>query len=214
MSMADGSTNNDAFGYWKGISAFYAIGLCEALHHHSDLLTPETIEKWKKRIRELTDYVVPYIDNMLSAVNYKMALPATLAFAGKILGDEEYIKSAKEHAKIVYNYITPDNLLFGEPKSGEFISEKGCYRVDIGYNVEESIYLLLQYAELLGDQKMKDLVEKPNANLIVSANMPIVKRQHLGERNFNHCGGFETYYAEIEIRENTSCEVVITAQAK
>ena len=60
----------------------------------------------------------------------------------------------------------------------------------------------------------KIVVEKPNANLIVSANMPIVKRQHLGERNFNHCGGFETYYAEIEIPENTSCEVLITLEDK
>ena len=94
MSMPDGSINNDAFGYWKGISAFSAIGLAEALHYHSDLLDKATIQKWKKRIKELTDFVVPYIDNMLSAVNYKMALPATLAFAGKILGDESYIKSA------------------------------------------------------------------------------------------------------------------------
>ena len=160
MAMPDGSMINDAFSNWKGISAFTAIGLCEALHYHSDLLDNETVHRWKNRIKELTDFVVPYIDNMFSAVNYKLALPATLAYTGKILGDESYIKSAREHAEIVYNYITPENLIFGEPKSGEFISEKGCYRVDIGYNVEESIYLLLQYANLLNDQKMKDLVLK------------------------------------------------------
>jgi hypothetical protein len=64
------------------------------------------------------------------------------------------------HASI--DYFTPNNLLFGEGHPQTAITAKKCRPVDLGYNVEESLPSLAQYALLTND---KPVLEKTIAAL-------------------------------------------------
>lgn len=56
--------------------------------------------------------------------------------------------------------LTEDGLLIGEGKPVDGFSPKGCRPVDIGYNMEESLPSLVQYAYETDDEKLKETVKK------------------------------------------------------
>ena len=152
---------------WNGITVFTAIALGEALHHHGHLLSAEVKQKWDTRLKAGIDFVYREFDMHYSHINYRFTAIYALRFLGAYFQEEKYITRSREFAKLIPKYLTaPNKLIFGEDKPDNGKSAKGLYPVDLGYNVEETLNGLVQYAMLENDESLlKLLTESMNGHL-------------------------------------------------
>lgn len=160
MVREDGAVINDSMHHWKGISVFYATGLLEAILHHKSILDKETYELWSNRVREILDFLIPYIQKCGSAVNYSAAMCGALALAYIVFDNDEYLTHANKYAELVIPFIDGEGIIAGEPKANLTPTKKGCLPVDIGYNVEETLPALVNYYKITGNQKLFPLLLK------------------------------------------------------
>ncbi|PQJ72694.1 glycoside hydrolase family protein [Polaribacter butkevichii] len=152
---------------WNGITVFGAIALGEALHHHGHLLSKELKEKWDTRLKAAIEFVYKKFDMHFSHINYRFTAIYALYFLGKYFKEEKYILRSKEFVALIPEYLTtPNKLIFGEDKPDNNKSAKGFYPVDLGYNVEETLNALVQYAVLEKDEELLVLLtESMNGHL-------------------------------------------------
>ena len=152
---------------WNGITVFGAIALGEALHHHGHLLSKELKSKWDKRLKAAIEFVYKKFDMHFSHINYRFTAIYALYFLGNYFNEEKYITRSKEFVSLIPEYLTePNKLIFGEDKPDNDKSAKGFYPVDLGYNVEETLNALVQYAVLEKDEELlKLLTESMNGHL-------------------------------------------------
>jgi len=146
---------------WKGITVFGAIALGEALHYHGHLLSKEMKTAWEKRLKAAIEYVYNTFDFNYSNINYRATAVYGLYYLGKYFNEEKYLKRSKEFLEHFKEFITePNALIFGEDKPSKKKSAKGFYPVDLGYNVEESLNNVVQYAILEKDEELLALLTK------------------------------------------------------
>ena len=144
---------------WRGISVFGAIALGEALHHHGHILPSDIKEKWMDRLAKVGDYLYKNFDMTFTNINYGFSVVYALNLLGRILENETYLTRSRELAKEVKNWFTtPHYLLFGEGKPSDKKSDKGLLAVDLGYNVEESLNGVVQYALIEKDEELLNLL--------------------------------------------------------
>ena len=164
----DGSWTNDIDPKsWNGITVFGAIALGEALHHHGHLLSKEMKTNWDNRLKAAIEFVYKTFDMHFSHINYRFTAVYALYFLGTYFNEEKYIKRSEEFATLIPEYLTkPNSLIFGEDKPDNDKSAKGLYPIDIGYNVEETLNGIVQYAILKKDENLlKLLTESMNGHL-------------------------------------------------
>ncbi len=154
---------NDIDNDWSGITVFFSIQLGESLRWFSDLLTESEKEQWQKRFFETAQYVGQSIDRIGGTINYPAAGAYNMALAG-ILSEgqerEHYFTRAKELARLVCSHILPNGLIYGEGHPLDAITAKNHRAIDIGYNMEETIPALLEYAHLMQDEEAEELALK------------------------------------------------------
>lgn len=168
VDLPDGSwTNMLDPKSWYGTTVFGAIALGEALHYHGHLLTKEMKQKWEDRLKRAIEFVYLKFDDNFSHINYRFTAIHALSFLGEYFNDEKYIKRSDELAALIPIYLTePNKLLYGEDHPDDEKSEKGLLPIDIGYNVEESLNGVVQYAVHKKDQKLIQLLtESLNGHL-------------------------------------------------
>lgn len=160
VSMPDGSWVNEiSVSDWKGITVFGAVALAEALIHFEHLLDKKTKGKWKERLLKAGDYVYNTFTINTGNINYPIAASYALCLIGNYLDKKHFTARGKAFAHQSLAYFTKrDKLLFGEGKPVPEITPKGCYSVDLGYNVEESLPSLVLYATLMNDTEVLDTV--------------------------------------------------------
>jgi len=143
--------NNDKVNNWRCTSIFAGIALGNTLMHHAECLDKKTFQKWKDIFLRLSEFIYDfYTSGKLTAhINYFASIPHFRALAYMHTGKKKYKKLADELATYVKKHFNCDNLLSGEGPL-ENVTKKGYDYVDIGYNVEESIPALVNYAHLLG----------------------------------------------------------------
>jgi hypothetical protein len=157
VSCADGSWVNDVtLSSWKGITVFHAISLAEALHHHGELLDTPTRRRWTDRLARAAKFLDDFITIETGNINYPITASFCFALCGQVLGEQHYLDRARDLAHTALNYFTPNGLLFGEGHPQTGLSAKHCRPVDLGYNVEESLPALAQYALLTDDKAVLD----------------------------------------------------------
>ena len=164
----DGSWTNmiDPKSWW-GTTVFGAIALGEALHHHGHILPIELKGKWEKRLKQAIELVYQKFDMHFSHINYRFTAIYALYFLGNYFNEEKYIVRSKEFAALISAYLTePNKLIFGEDKPDNDKSAKGLYPIDLGYNVEETLNGVVQYAVLEKDEELLELLaESMNGHL-------------------------------------------------
>ena len=158
----DGGLYNDAQSNWRGITVFNAIALHDTLTRHGDLLGDETREAMRRRLAAEAEWLHRnLVPGMACNVNYFAANACAMALLGEFFGRDDYRALARSLAAHVRRHINPGFLLFGEGSPTDARTPKGCVAVDVGgYNVEESLPLLLRYAEVASDAEMFDLVRR------------------------------------------------------
>lgn len=157
MLNSDGSVYNDSNSAWRGITVFAATALCEAYEVGKDFLTEEQREKFLARLRGMADWLYYKLEKLSSNINYCATNTIALALCGKLFGKDEYLKKASDLAEYCMTMFSENGLLRGEGgHDHSAVSKKGCYPVDIGYNLEESMPSLIKYAKLVGNREMLD----------------------------------------------------------
>ena len=157
VSRADGSWINDVtLSSWKGITVFHSIALAEALHHHGAILDTATRQRWTDRLARAAKFLDTFITIETGNINYPVTASHCFAICAQVLGEPHYLDRARQLAHATLDYFTPNNLLFGEGHPQTAITAKHCRPVDLGYNVEESLPALAQYALLTNDQPVLD----------------------------------------------------------
>jgi hypothetical protein len=157
VSRADGSWINDVnLSSWKGITVFHSIALAEALHHHGSILDRATRTRWTARLARAAKFLDGFISIDTGNINYPVTASLCFALCAQVLGEPSYQDRARDLAHSSLNYFTENNLLFGEGHPFNVVTRKGCHPVDLGYNVEESLPALAQYAILTNDQAVLD----------------------------------------------------------
>lgn len=155
----DGAWTNELDpGSWKGTTVFGAIAFAHALEWHGHLLDEATRAAWRARLRRAGEFVAATFDTEYGNINYAAAGSYGLALLGRLLDEPAFAARGRELAHGVLAFFTPANqLLHGEGRPSGTRSTKGCYPVDLGYNVEESLPALLSYARLTGDERVHEV---------------------------------------------------------
>jgi hypothetical protein len=157
VSRADGSWINDVtLSSWKGITVFHAIALAETLHHHGSILDTATRQRWTDRLARAAKFLDTFITIDTGNINYPVTASQCFALCALVLGDHHYSDRAHALAHESLEHFTANGILFGEGHPQTFITPKHCRPVDLGYNVEESLPALAQYALLTNDKPVLD----------------------------------------------------------
>ncbi|HEX3969544.1 MAG TPA: hypothetical protein VHW70_16355 [Edaphobacter sp.] len=153
VSRADGSWINDVtLSSWQGITVFHAIALAEALHYHGTILDTATRQRWTDRLAQAAKFLDGFISIETGNINYPVTASHCFALCGRALGEPGYLDRARQLAHASLDYFTANGLLFGEGHPQTAVTAKKCRAVDLGYNVEESLPALAQYALLTKDE--------------------------------------------------------------
>lgn len=154
LSRPDGSWRNDAGNEWKGISAFSAIAIGEAIHRHKDCLPESIYTKWRTLFVRISDYLCDtFLKTCTPNINYYAGVACEQALAWTLTGDERYRTFAREQEAFCRAHFDEDGLFYGEMRPLEFVTPKGLRPIDMGYNIEESLPLLVRCTQLLGENQ-------------------------------------------------------------
>lgn len=151
LRRSDGSYRNDLGNDWRGITAFSAMAIGDTLLEFGGRLPEALREKWTGIFERLSDFTLRYFDTFTPNINYYAGASAELALAYKLLGKPEYLDKANHWEKFCRGRFDENGLFYGEIHGIDFVSERGCRGIDMGYDLEESLPLLLRHAVLTED---------------------------------------------------------------
>jgi hypothetical protein len=162
VSQPDGSwLNEPAKDSWKGTTVFSAIALCEAIHYHGELMDPTFRRGIRDRLSKAGDFIYNNVTIDYGNINY----PLSASYAMALLGTQLDIPRFKERSRMLAHqglrFVTQkDGFVFGEGTPYYEASKKGCFSVDLGYNVEETLPSLALYGLLTGDEEVLQAVTR------------------------------------------------------
>ncbi len=142
---------NDAGNRWFGTSAFSAMSIGDAIYHFGATLPQKYKDKWMSVFTRMADAMASLDDSFHPVSNYYCGFAALLALAWKLTGKIAYYEKSKWWIEHILGRFDDDGLLYGEGYPME--ADDGSHTVDMGYNLEESLPLLLRYADLTGEYK-------------------------------------------------------------
>lgn len=118
--------------------------------------------RWKESIKKAADWLVLNMNHEFASINYCATTTATLAVVYQIIKDQSYVKKANELAYLLLSKMDEDYFLTGE---GNRI--RGTkYGIDLGYNMDMSMWGLGLYAKLMNNKIAEDYVRKSLQRLI------------------------------------------------
>ena len=144
---------SDMNGGWRGTTIFAQTALGKALLAFGDRLDPATLAEWRGVFDRQTRWIHAWMDNpqLVVNVNYRGGFALAMEIAYAIDGDPAHRASGDREARRVMGCIGADGLLWGEAKPLEAFSRRGYHGVDFGYNMEETLPAMLEWAERRGD---------------------------------------------------------------
>jgi hypothetical protein len=161
VSQPDGSwLNEPKKNSWKGTTVFASISLAETLKHHSNLMSPEFKSELEQRLKKAGEYIHTNFTVDYGNINYPVTASYALSLMGEVLDVPAFKEKARSLAHQALGFITNDGFLKGEGQPYYQASAKGCYPIDLGYNIEESLPALVLYGKLNNDQEVLDAVTR------------------------------------------------------
>jgi hypothetical protein len=159
VSQPDGSWLNEIKDSWKGTTVFTVIALCEALRYHWELMEPGFRKSIEDRLKKAGDFIYNTVTIDYGNINY----PLSASYALSLLGMVQDVPRYRERGRILTRqamgfFSKTDRFVFGEGTPYYEASPKGCFSVDLGYNVEETLPSLALYGLLNKDEELLELV--------------------------------------------------------
>ncbi len=161
MLCDDGSMYNDAQSAWNGTTVFSAISLVKALRYHGKLLTAEEKNIWEKQLWKMSLWLQEEITpEKKFNINYIAANAAAMALIGQYFDQSAMLDQAKRLADFSFQHILASGLLYGEGSLKKSATPRNGCAMDIGYNVEETLPSLLDYAQTVCDVHALSIVRE------------------------------------------------------
>lgn len=152
---------NDLANRWKGTNIFTCLMLGETLHRFKDILDEETFAKWDAIFRRRAAASIGWCEKAGPHINYNAGAAAMFAFAYSYTGEQKFLDNALKQEAFCRAHFDEQGLFFGEGKPLDGTTAKGCHFIDMGYNLEESIPLLVMHALWMkDDEKLKFYVDR------------------------------------------------------
>lgn len=153
LKTQDGMWYNDITNRWFATTAFSAMSIGEAIYHLGENLPKKYRDKWMAiYLRMMNAFITLDTKKDFRPVsNYYCAIATALALAWKLTGEERFYEKSKIWLAEALSRFDDDGLLYGE--GYPMTADDGSRTVDMGYNLEESIPLLLRYASLTGEYR-------------------------------------------------------------
>lgn len=142
---------NDLGNRWKGTNIFSCLAIGETLHRFGNILDKETFEKWDNIFRRRASAAIGFCEKVGPHINYNAGAAAMFAFAYKYTGEQKFLEQALKQELFCREHFDAEGLFFGEGKPLDGTTAKGCHYIDMGYNLEESIPLLVMHSVWLND---------------------------------------------------------------
>ena len=139
---------------WTGTTTDQVLMLAETYNGIQPHLTAPEQSAWLSAIRKAADYLLKVMTPEWASINYVATTTATLARVNQVVPDPKYVVRAKELAHRTISKMDEDGFLTGE--GGREHDNK--YGVDIGYNMEMSLWGLGYYARLVNDTVVSNAV--------------------------------------------------------
>ena len=162
VSQPDGSWLNEPVkDSWKGTTVFSVIALCEALRYHGELMDPAFKAALQARLQKAGDFIYTNVNIDYGNINYPLSASYALSLLGTLLDIPRFRERGRMLAHQGLAFITPkDGFIFGEGTPYYQASPKGCFSVDLGYNVEETLPSLTLYGLLNQDEEVLQAVTR------------------------------------------------------
>ncbi len=144
---------NDLANRWKGTNIFTCLMLGETLHRFHDVLDKETFTKWDAIFRRRAAASIGWCEKAGPHINYNAGAAAMFAFAYNYTGEQKFLDNAIKQEQFCRTHFDKEGLFFGEGKPLDGTTAKGCHFIDMGYNLEESIPLLVLHALWMNDDE-------------------------------------------------------------
>ncbi|MBQ6646651.1 MAG: hypothetical protein IJM56_08230 [Clostridia bacterium] len=207
MICDDGSFYNDSQSDWSGITVFAALSLLKALKYHARLLSKAELDTAQTRLRRACEWIGGNIvpERRLN-INYVCAGAAALAAAARHFSDDRYLLQAKALGDVALDCISEDGLLYGEGTPVKRVTAQGVRPVDIGYNVEESLPCLYEYALEADDKEMKQAVTR-----LAEAHLKLMLPDGAWDNSFGTRNFKWTYWGG---RTSDGCQALFNAMGK
>jgi len=141
---------------WTGTTTDQLLMMALAFPIVNEHLTAIEKESWKQSIRLSADYLTGTMSPDFASINYCATTTASLMIANLVVPDITYVEKARSLAHQVVAKIDEGHFLTGE--GGRVFGIK--YGVDLGYNMEMSLWGLSLYARLAGDTIVERMVKE------------------------------------------------------
>lgn len=139
---------------WTGTTADQVLMMLLAYPVVEKYLTRTEQTEWLQSMKAASDYLTRVMDNRFASINYCATTAAALAEAYKRFGEPSYAEKARSLARMIVAKMNSEWFIEGEG------ARVGAYKygVDIGYNLEMSLWGLARYAMLLDDDRVWEAV--------------------------------------------------------
>jgi hypothetical protein len=141
---------------WTGTTTDQLLMMFLTYEGLSTRLTEQERRLWQGAMRKAAEYLYKVMSPEFASINYVATTTATLAKAGSMLNDARYTAKAKSLAQRVVSKFDSDGFLNGE--GGKSHGNK--MGVDLGYNMEMSLWGLGLYAKITNDVQVNTAVKK------------------------------------------------------
>lgn len=141
---------------WTGTTTDQLLMLAESYDGIKQQLSDAERAAWLTAMKKAADYLVQVMTPEWASINYVATTTATLARVNRVVPDPKYLNRAKELAHRTISKIDEDGFLTGE--GGRNHDDK--YGVDLGYNMEMSLWGLAYYAKTTGDKEVEEAVRQ------------------------------------------------------
>lgn len=141
---------------WTGTTTDQALMMALAYPLLESYLSKKEKGKWLLSIEKAGDYLAEVMTPQFASINYCATTTATLMYINTLVNKPIYEQKARELARQVVAKMDQDYFLTGE--GGRVFGAK--YGIDLGYNLEMSLWGLALYAQLANDDVVMTAVEK------------------------------------------------------
>lgn len=162
VSEPDGSWKNETYtGAWKGITVFTTIALADTLKHYGSTLEPGWKNEIESRLKKAGEFIYNNFSMDYGNINYPVSAAYALSLLGMELNIPAFIQKGKFFAEESLKFFSSnDSFIHGEGGPYDTPSKKGCFSVDLGYNMEESLPALVFYGQLVQDEVLLEKVHQ------------------------------------------------------
>ena len=148
---------------WTGTTTDQLLMMSLAYPIVKSFLSPEENQMWIDALTRAGNWLTENMTPEFASINYCATTTASLMVLNNLVPDTIYIKKAKELAHRVIGKMDDDYFITGE--GGRVFDIK--YGVDLGYNLEMSLWGLALYARLANDEIVMTNVRKSLARHIL-----------------------------------------------